>query len=139
MSDASSQEQPIRSYRDLRVWQVAMDLVEAVYRATAGFPAHERYGLVAQLRRATVSVASNIAEGHARSRGDYLRFLVMSAGSLTEIETQLLLSQRLAFLATPSANDLLKHCGELGRMLSVLRRRVAASRAPRPNSLVPRP
>ncbi|MGH7538553.1 MAG: four helix bundle protein [Gemmatimonadales bacterium] len=58
----------IRSYRDLRIWQRAMDLAEATYRATDGFPATERYGLVAQLRRAAVSVASNIAEGHSRSQ-----------------------------------------------------------------------
>src|SRR5436190_967215 len=130
----------IKSYRDLRVWQRAMDLTEAVYRATERFPVTERYGLVAQLRRAAVSVASNIAEGHARSRGDYIRFLVMSAGSLTEIETQLFVSQRLRFIAAASANALLDHCAELGRMLSTLRRRVAVRRAPSamrmPNSRV---
>src|SRR5213592_4591037 len=90
---------PVLSYRDLRVWQQAMDLVEATYRATKQFPAAERYGLVTQLRRAAVSVASNIAEGHARSLGDYLRHLLVSNGSLTEIETQLLLSARLGFLS----------------------------------------
>src|SRR5438094_2077301 len=130
---------PVLSYRDLRVWQQAMVLVEATYRATKQFPAAESYGLVAQLRRAAVSVASNIAEGHARSRGDYVRFLVMSAGSLTEIETQLFVSQRLGFIAAPSSNALLDHCAELGRMLSTLRRRVAASRAPRRTSLSPSP
>src|SRR5260221_14107183 len=97
----------IKSYRDLRVWQRAVDLIESIYRATESFPVAERYGLVAQLRRAAVSVASNVAEGHARSRGDYVRFI-----------------------ATPSSNALLDHCAELGRMLSTLRRRVAASRAP---------
>src|SRR5256885_675112 len=71
---------PVLSYRDLRVWQQAMDLVEATYRATKQFPAAERYGLVTQLRRAAVSVASNIAEGHARSLGDYLRHLLVSSG-----------------------------------------------------------
>ena len=118
----------IKSYRDLRVWQRAMDLTEAVYRATDRFPVTERYGLVAQLRRASVSVASNIAEGHARSRGDYQRFLVIAAGSLTEIETQLLLSQRLQFMPTASVEALLDHCGALGRMLSTLRRRLETGR-----------
>ena len=78
----------IRSYRDLRVWQTAMDLTEASYRASSGFPAAERYGLVSQMRRAAVSVASNIAEGHSRSIGDYIRHLLISTGSLTELETQ---------------------------------------------------
>jgi len=105
-----------------------MDFTEAVYRATDRFPVTERYGLVAQLRRASVSVASNIAEGHARSRGDYQRFLVISAGSLTEIETQLLLSQRLQFMPTPSVEALLDQCGALGRMLSTLRMRLETGR-----------
>jgi four helix bundle protein len=108
-----------------------MDLIEAVYQATDRYPANERYGLVAQLRRAAVSVASNIAEGHMRSRGDYLRFLVMSAGSLTEIETQLLVSLRLGFLAPELADELNRQSDDLGRMLSRLRQRVAASRSPR--------
>ena len=99
MPQPSAAADPVRSYRDLRVWQQAMDLAEATYRATEQFPEDERYGLVTQLRRATVSVASNIAEGHARSTGDYLRHLLISNGSLTEIETQLLLSARLGFLS----------------------------------------
>lgn len=121
----------IKSYRDLRVWQQAMDLVEAIYRATDQFPVTERYGLVSQLRRAAVSVASNIAEGHARSRGDYHRFLMMSAGSLTEIETQLLISIRLGLISVSCATPLLDCCGRLGRMLTTLRKRVQA-RIPRP-------
>jgi len=72
----------IRSYRDLRVWQRATDLVEQLYRLTRQFPVDERYGLVSQLRRAAISVASNIAEGHTRSRADYQRFLTIAAGSL---------------------------------------------------------
>src|SRR2546428_9153036 len=111
----------IKSYRDLRVWQRATDLIENLYRATAAFPATERYGLVAQLRRAGISVASNIAEGHTRSRADYRRFLVISAGSLTEIECQLLISVRLGFIEASSGNALLARCRELGRMISDLR------------------
>jgi four helix bundle protein len=111
----------IKSYRDLRVWQRATDLIEALYRATSVFPITERYGLVAQLRRAAISVASNIAEGHTRSRADYRRFLVIAAGSLTEIECQLLISVRLGFLEGSSAHELLERCRELGRMLSALR------------------
>src|SRR2546430_12720314 len=83
---------PIKSYRDLRVWQRATDLIENLYRATATFPVTERYGLVAQLRRAGVSVASNIAEGHTRSRADYRRLLVITASTLHHNAWPVLLS-----------------------------------------------
>ena len=124
---------PVRSYRDLLVWQQAMDLAQALYRATKCFPSEERYGLVAQLRRAAVSVASNIAEGHARSLGDYLRHLLVSSGSLTEIETQLILSSRLGFLPTDETESLLKSCDQIGRMLGALRKSLRARRARLPS------
>jgi len=119
----------IRSYRDLRVWQRATDLVEQLYRLTRQFPVDERYGLVSQLRRAAISVASNIAEGHTRSRADYQRFLTIAAGSLTEVETQLHISIRLGFIEEPLANALLTSCSELGRMLTTLRKRLGMRRA----------
>jgi four helix bundle protein len=97
----------IRSYRDLRVWQRATNLVEDIYRLTKAFPADERYGLVAQLRRAAISVASNIAEGHTRSRADYRRFLEIAAGSLTEVETQLHISVRLGFVEMSTVEPIL--------------------------------
>jgi len=125
----------IRSYRDLQVWQKAMDLVESCYRATSSFPTTERYGLVSQIRRAAVSIASNIAEGHARSRGDFVRFLYFSAGSLTELETQIELSVRLRLMPTNDARQLLVVCDEVGRMVGGLRRRIQARRS----SLGPRP
>lgn len=130
---------PIRSYRDLRVWQQAMDLVEATYRATKRFPTTERYGLVTQLRRAAVSVASNIAEGHARSLGDYVRHLLISSGSLTEMETQFIVSARLGFLPPAESEQLLQTCDQLGRMLGGLRKslRKRLSRAPNPESRAP--
>jgi|SRR5437016_2710251 len=124
---------PVRSYRDLRVWQQSMDLAEETYRATERFPEHERYGLVSQLRRAAVSVASNIAEGHPRSRRDYVRHLVIASGSLSEIETQLVLSARLAFLSRAQAEHLLEVCDQVGRMLGGLRKSLQArTRAPSP-------
>jgi hypothetical protein len=83
MSNDAQPASPIRSYRDLRVWQHSMDLAETIYQATKTFPDTERYGLISQLRRAAVSVASNIAEGHARSLGDYIRHLLVSSGSLS--------------------------------------------------------
>lgn len=125
MQSQSSPAPAIRSYRDLHVWQHATELVEDIYQLTKTFPADERYGLVAQLRRAAISVASNIAEGHTRSRGDYRRFLQIAAGSLTEVETQLHISVRLGFIEMSLADPILKRCGELGRMLSSLRKRLA--------------
>jgi four helix bundle protein len=111
-----------------------MDLVEATYRATQQFPTTERYGLITQLRRAAVSVASNIAEGHARSLGDYLRHLLISGGSLTEMETQFIVSTRLGFLPVAESEALLQSCDQVGRMLGGLRKSLRArlSRAPSP-------
>lgn len=118
----------IRSYRDLRVWQHAMDLVVLCYRASDSFPTTERYGLVSQMRRAAVSTVSNIAEGHARSRGDFVRFMLISAGSVSELETQIELSVRLGFMTFGQAKPLLNACDALGRMLGGLRRRIEAKR-----------
>ncbi len=144
MPQSSTATAPVRSYRDLRVWQQSMDLAEATYRATKRFPVGERYGLVSQLRRAAVSVASNIAEGHARSLGDYLRHLLVSNGSLTEMETQFILSSRLGFLPPEQAGPLLEACDQVGRMLGGLRKSLRArlsgrrSRTPSPESRAPR-
>src|SRR4051794_8266926 len=97
------------SYHDLRVWQQAMDLVEQVYRATEKFPKHELYGLTSQLRRAAVSVPSNIAEGRGRRTDpEFLQFLFHARGSLCELETQLELSKRLQYLSTDDFDSMLK-------------------------------
>ena len=125
----------IRSYRDLQVWQQSMNLAETIYQVTKTLPDTERYGLISQLRRATVSVASNIAEGHARSLGDYMRHLVVSSGSLAEMETQLVLSQRLGFLSATVAEPLLETCQQLARMLGALRKSLRSRR----DSLTPNP
>lgn len=86
----------IRSHRDLEAWQRAVELSVELYRLTAAFPETERYGLVSQIRRAGVSIASNIAEGYGRgSRQDYIRFLRMARASLHEIDTQLFIANRL--------------------------------------------
>ncbi len=86
----------IASYRDLNVWREGIALTVAVYELTGKFPAHERFGLVSQMRRCAISVPSNIAEGHARlSTRDFLRHLSISLGSLAELETQIYLSQEL--------------------------------------------
>ena len=113
----------IQSYRDLRVWQGAMDLVEAVYRLSEGFPSDERFGLTAQIRRAAVSVPSNIAEGWGRaSRNEYLQFLRYAQGSLREAETQWLIARRLGFADDPAVGDLESRAQVVGRQLITLTR-----------------
>lgn len=117
----TNDERPARSHRDLPVWQQAMSLVEAVYRLTATFPVDERYGLTAQLRRAVVSVPSNIAEGAARSStGELGHFLGIALGSAAEVETQLELAKRLSMtVETSAATDLLEN---VRKQLIVFRR-----------------
>jgi four helix bundle protein len=109
-------------YRDLVVWQKAMNLVEDVYRETARFPVEERYGLTAQMRRAAVSVPSNIAEGQGRRSSDdeLVRFLQIALGSLCELETQLELSVRLHLLTAEQMNRLRPASDEVGRLINGL-------------------
>ncbi len=110
-----------RSYRDLRVWQDAMNLAEAVYGVTAAFPKSELYGLVSQMQRAAVSVPSNIAEGKGHySDRELLHFLYHARGSLLELETQVLLSQRLQYLKEAETDALLKQAENVGRSLTGL-------------------
>ncbi len=108
-------------FKDLVAWQKAMDLVTEVYKLTDGFPRREIYSLTDQIRRAAVSVASNIAEGQAHySHRDFRRFLRHSAGSLAELETQLLLAERLGYTDVPSVEGLLQRVHEVGRILNGL-------------------
>lgn len=117
----------IRSYRDLKVWQQAMDLAEACYRLTRGFPKDELYGMVSQIRRAAASVPANIAEGHGRnSRGEYIQFLRVAQGSLKELETHLLLSERVQLLPAKSGEAILDQCQSVGKMLRALIRALEA-------------
>lgn len=109
------------SYKDLIAWQKGMELVVTIYDATEGFPSHELYGLVSQLRRAAVSVPSNIAEGKAHySNRDFVRFLRHSRGSLAEIETQVLIAQQRQYLSAATITKLIQQLDELGRILSGL-------------------
>ncbi len=116
------QKQDIQSYKDLNVWQGAMDLAESVYIYTNGLPKEERYGLVNQMRRAAVSVPSNIAEGHSR-RGarDYMQFVSIAIGSAAELETQILLAQRLKYGETEVCESILFNIKHVRRMLHALR------------------
>jgi len=109
------------SYKDLIAWQKGMQLVAAIYDATEGFPSHEQFGLVSQLRRAAVSVPSNIAEGKAHySNRDFVRFLRLARGSLAEIETQVLIAQQRSYLTTVTTAHLSQQLDELSRILSGL-------------------
>ena len=113
----------LRSYRDLEVWKKSIDLVEPIYLVSRAFPSEEKFGLVSQIRRATVSIPSNIAEGAARSgTGEYLNFLSMASGSLAEVETQLIIAQRLGMISQHEAEDLMDRTEEISRMLGGLKR-----------------
>lgn len=111
----------VRSYRDLIAWQKAMDLSAGVYRVTEAFPAREQFGLSNQMRRASVSVPSNLAEGQGRgTTKDYIHFLHVARGSLQELETQLLLAERLNCAAETEVQRLLSLCDEVSRLVSGL-------------------
>lgn len=111
----------MQDYRQLDVWQVGMELAENVYDVTRQFPPEEKFGLTSQMRRTAISVVSNIAEGNARgSTQDYIRFLRISRGAAAELDTQLLLSQRLGYLQEP--DDIMCLVQRIRRMLQGLLR-----------------
>ncbi len=111
----------IKSYQDLRVWQDAIALAEACYILTKGFPREEMFGLTSQIRRAVTSISANIAEGYGRENtGAFIQFLRISQGSLKELETHLIISQRVNIAAGSAIEPLLDSSGALGRMLRTL-------------------
>jgi four helix bundle protein len=113
---------PVKDYRELIAWQKAMDLVVAVYRLTKGFPKEEMYGLSIQIRRAAVSVPSNIAEGQARNTTrDFLHFLSIAYGSVKGLETQVLISERLCYINAKIRDSLIKSRIEVARLISGLK------------------
>ena len=106
------------SFRNLTVWQRSIELTLAVYKLTSAFPDSERFGLTNQLRRASVSVASNIAEGYGRStKGEYLQFLGHPRGSNSEVETQIVIATALGFGTEEMLKTTEELCSEVGRML----------------------
>jgi four helix bundle protein len=112
----------VKDYRELIAWQKAMDLVVAAYRLTAGFPKEEMYGLSIQIRRSAVSIPSNIAEGQARNTTrDFLHFLSIAYGSVKELETQVLISERLCYINANVRDSLLKSTIEVARLISGLK------------------
>jgi four helix bundle protein len=111
----------VRNYQDLIVWQKAMDLVEMIYASSKAFPREEIYGLTSQLRRAAVSIPSNIAEGQGgRTTADFVRHLSISYGSLRELETQTLIAARPQYLTAGTCQDILRLAGDVGRLLNGL-------------------
>ncbi|WP_082143844.1 four helix bundle protein [Nitratireductor soli] len=115
----------INSYRDLLVWQAAMDLALDCYRVTKGFPTSELYGLTSQIRRAAASIAANIAEGHGREQtGSFIQFLRIAQGSLKELETHVILASRLEFMEETRSQGLLSAADEIGKMIRSMIRRL---------------
>ena len=123
MVDRNTDGKAVNSFRDLLVWQRAMELVVDCYQLSKLFPDTERFGLTNQLRRSAVSVPSNIAEGHGRgSSKAFLSFLWIANGSLSELDTQIQLAVRLGFVSEQDAARSLQLAHEVGRMLTGLRR-----------------
>ena len=113
------------NYKNLIVWQKSIILVKDIYKLTQSFPAEEKFGLVSQMRRAVVSIPSNIAEGQARrTTGDYVRFVSNAEGSLAELETQLIISIELKFCTKDEVQDCFSLMLEIRKMLNALRRKL---------------
>jgi four helix bundle protein len=130
------------SYRDLKVWQKSVNLAEGIYRLTTTFPVSEIYGLTSQMRRAGVSIASNIAEGWGRrSRKEYSRFVQMAQESNDELQTQLDIAGRLGFCNTDQLKEADAQCNEIGKMLTGLYRFLQTPRCKslEPSTLQPAP
>jgi four helix bundle protein len=109
---------PIESYRSLVVWQKSVEFAVLVYRLLDKLPKHEQYGLCSQMQRAAVSIPSNIAEGKERqSNKDFSRFITIALGSLAELETQLLIAQKLDYLTDSDIRDVIQQADEIGKML----------------------
>ena len=110
----------VKQYSDLIAWQKAMDLVEEVYKITRGFPKEELYGLASQLRRAAVSIPSNIAEGQSRGSREFVHYLSIAHGSLSELETQILIALRLRYVKDEQVMQFTQMANEVGRLINGL-------------------
>jgi four helix bundle protein len=118
--------QGTQNYKDLLVWQKGIVLAKGIYRLTQNFPAEEKFGLVAQMRRAAVSIPSNLAEGQARhTSGEFVQFISHAEGSAAELDTQLILSVELAFCKKANAIPIYELIEEIRRMLNALRRAIS--------------
>jgi four helix bundle protein len=122
-------ENKTRSYRDLVVWQKGIELAKMIYPLSARFPADERFGLTSQIRRASISVPSNVAEGQARhTTGEFVQFISHAEGSVAEVDTQLVIAVELDFVTTKQAAACFDLLGEERRMLNALRRKLTGKR-----------
>lgn len=111
----------IRSFKQLRIWNKGIEIVEDVYRLTKGFPREEQYGLISQMRRAAVSIPSNIAEGFKRFHSkEYRQFLHITLGSAAELETEMIIARKLGYLNEGDLNGLSEKIDQLSKMTSAL-------------------
>jgi four helix bundle protein len=118
-----------QSYRDLLVWQKSISLAKTIYKLTVEFPPEEKFGLISQMRRAAVSVPSNIAEGQARNTtGEFIQFISHAEGSLAELDTQLILAVELGFATADKIKSCANSIDELRRMLNGLRRVISGQK-----------
>jgi four helix bundle protein len=130
----STLAQEVTSYKDLIAWRQAISLVTEIYRITVQFPKHETYGLSCQLRRASVSIASNIAEGHGRATpGEFTQFLCQARGSLCEVETQVVIARELEYIDRQQGLSLTNNMDELGRVLNGLISSIQRRKLQRPH------
>jgi four helix bundle protein len=120
-----------RHYQELIVWQKAMDLVVLTYQTTTSFPREEQFGLTIQLRKAAISIPSNIAEGQGRNTpGDFLHFLAVARGSLQEVETQIIIAERLHYITADKREGFFVLSSEVGRLINGLSNSITPSRPP---------
>ncbi len=116
-----------QSHRDLRVWQMGVELSVLIYDTVKRFPSHERYGLASQMTRASVSVPANVAEGNARgSAREYAQFISIARGSLMEVETYVTIAARIGYIQNTEADSIQTHITDLSKMLRSLRERLIA-------------
>jgi four helix bundle protein len=115
----------IKSFRDLIIWQRGINLVKEVYKETQNFPKQELYGLTSQIRRAAISIPSNVSEGHIRQhRAEFRQFLSMALGSLAELETQMIISRELNYISTEKSENLIVQMDSIGKMIRGLMKKL---------------
>jgi four helix bundle protein len=113
----------VRTFRDLKVWQKSVELVEVIYLHTKNFPKEELYGLTSQMRRASISIPSNIAEGSSReSTKEFVRFLNIAKGSLMELQTQVIIANRLGMLSENNYKFIIENAEEISRIINGLKK-----------------